>query len=114
MRDTLDVADIIAGGQLGIQVAGVILIDWTVTPVGGSAPAEEPTVEEPVVEEVVKIPSIYLPTQIGKEGSDEFAEIFNDLTHNVASDAYAHAENFKTTASGYASHAEGLNSVAEG
>jgi len=31
------VADIVAGGQLGIQVAGMILVDWTVTPVAGAA-----------------------------------------------------------------------------
>jgi len=50
-------------GDLGIQVAGVILVDWTVTPVGGSAPVEEPA-EEPVetpvetpVEEPVEEPA---------------------------------------------------------
>ncbi len=37
---------------LGIQVAGVVLLDWTVTPVAADEPAvEEPTVDEPVAEE---------------------------------------------------------------
>jgi len=57
------VAEFLAYGDLGIQVAGVILGNWTVTPVGGSAPAEEPVetpVEEPVetpVEEPAETPA---------------------------------------------------------
>lgn len=51
---------------------------------------------------------------IGKVGSEEFSTIFNDLTNNTATEAYAHAQNFKTTASGYASHAEGIQTTASG
>jgi len=61
------VKKIIANDSLGIQVAGIVLLDWTVTPVGGSdpveEPAEEPTVEEPVVEEpTVEEPVVEEPT----------------------------------------------------
>lgn len=42
------VAEFLANGKLGIQVAGIVLIDWTVTPVAADEPAEEPA-EEPVV-----------------------------------------------------------------
>ena len=46
------VAEFLANGKLGIQVAGIVLIDWTVTPVAADEPVvEEPVVEEPVVEE---------------------------------------------------------------
>ncbi len=69
---------------------------------------------EAVTETVVKIPEIYLPPSIGKVGSEEFSEIFNDLTNNTATQPYAHAQNFKTTASGYASHAEGIQTTASG
>ena len=48
------VKKIIAGGSLGIQVAGIVLIDWTVTPVAADEPVvEEPVVEEPTVDEPV-------------------------------------------------------------
>ncbi len=47
------VAKILSTGDLGIQVAGVVLLDWTVTPVAGSEPADEPVVDEPVVDEPV-------------------------------------------------------------
>jgi len=54
------VAKILSTGDLGIQVAGVVLLDWTVTPVGGAAAEEpeapvvdEPVVDEPVVDEPV-------------------------------------------------------------
>lgn len=49
------VAEFLAYGDLGIQVAGVILGDWTVTPVGGSEPVEEPA--ETPAEEPVEVPA---------------------------------------------------------
>ena len=46
------VAEILSYSRLGIQVAGVVILDWTVTPVAADEPVvEEPVVEEPVVEE---------------------------------------------------------------
>ena len=48
------VKKIIAGGSLGIQVAGIVLLDWTVTPVASDEPVvEEPVVDEPVADEPV-------------------------------------------------------------
>lgn len=47
------VAEFLANGKLGIQVAGIVLIDWTVTPVAAEEPVEEPAetpAEEPVEE----------------------------------------------------------------
>ena len=68
-----------------------------------------------VVSEVVhKIPAVYLPTTVGIEGTGTYSEIFNDVTNNIASGDYAHAENFNNNASGYSSHAEGLKNIASG
>ena len=54
------VKTILASGSLGIQVAGIVLLDWTVTPVAAEEPVEEPAeepaetpVEEPKEEPVV-------------------------------------------------------------
>lgn len=51
---------------------------------------------------------------IGKEGTADNAEVFNDYENNVASKQYAHAEGQFTTASGTASHAEGQGATASG
>ena len=73
------------------------------------------TLKIEVIGDVVhKIPEMYLPEKIGANGSGSYAEVFNDLTNNIASGDYSHAENFKATASGYASHAEGLSNQATG
>ena len=69
---------------------------------------------ECIGEYVHKIPDIYLPDRIGAFGTGGYAEIFNDLENNIASNDYAHAHNFRTTASGYASHAEGIRTTASG
>lgn len=44
---------------------------------------------------------------IGKAGTGENAEIFNDYTQNKANGNYSHAEGFNTKADNVASHAEG-------
>lgn len=49
-------------------------------------------------------------TQIGKAGTGDGAEIFNDYEGNVASGQYAHAEGGKTTALEDYSHIEGRSS----
>ena len=54
------------------------------------------------------------PTLIGKEGSVEGAEIFNDYDYNRASGICSHAEGCQTTASGGYSHAEGYYTTASG
>lgn len=61
-----------------------------------------------------KIPTEFLPeiSSVGKEGTGENAEIFNDYEENRASGIYSHAEGRGTSASGDYSHAEGLNSTA--
>ena len=51
---------------------------------------------------------------IGKSGTGENSEIFNDYTNNKATNIYSHAEGSYTTASGYGSHAEGGNTTASG
>ena len=65
-----------------------------------------------------KIDEKYLPDyqgkNIGKAGTAEGAEIFNNYEDNVASDLYAHAEGSYTTASSYSSHAEGSHTTADG
>lgn len=65
---------------------------------------------------VHKIPSEYLPeiSSIGKKGTGNAAEIFNDYENNEASGGYAHAEGRITIADGYASHAEGDRTIASG
>lgn len=65
---------------------------------------------------VHKIPSEYLPeiSSVGKEGTGEGAEIFNDYENNSASGKYAHAEGCDTIASGHRSHAEGWHVTAYG
>ena len=56
-----------------------------------------------------KIPSEYLPeiSSVGKEGTGEGAEIFNDYNQNEASGRYSHAEGYSTKAKGDYSHTEG-------
>lgn len=44
---------------------------------------------------------------VGKAGTGENAEIFNDYTQNKANGNYSHAEGFNTKADNVASHAEG-------
>lgn len=44
----------------------------------------------------------------------ENAEIYNDLTHNIAIGQYSHAEGTFTIAKGEASHAEGVETIASG
>lgn len=70
-----------------------------------------------------KIDEKYLPNLVGKKGTGEGAEVFNDYENNVASGDYAHAEGtyistrngmILSTASGAASHSEGRGCVASG
>ena len=58
----------------------------------------------------------YLPSSlgIGKVGTYEGAEIFNDYENNEASGRNSHAEGSGTTASGQNSHAEGNETTASG
>ena len=65
--------------------------------------------------EIVKIPLEYLPemNNIGKEGTGEGAEIFNDYENNTALGRYSHAEGRSTFASGDYSHAEGQYTTAK-
>lgn len=51
---------------------------------------------------------------VGKAGTGENAEIFNNYKDNDASGIYSHAEGHRTTASGNGSHAEGTGTVASG
>ena len=51
---------------------------------------------------------------IGKAGTGEGAEIFNDYEINEASGAYSHAEGYTCTASGAYSHAEGYCTITYG
>ena len=51
---------------------------------------------------------------IGKAGTGQGAEIFNDYEINEASGAYSHAEGYTCTASGAHSHAEGYTCTASG
>lgn len=53
-------------------------------------------------------------TKVGKATNTNGGEIFNDLTNNVASAQYAHAEGYKTQALKTAAHAEGSNTIANG
>lgn len=62
------------------------------------------------------IDSKYLPSHlgIGKKGTADNAEIFNDYFNNTASGYGAHAEGNHTTASGSYTHAEGSKTTASG
>lgn len=51
---------------------------------------------------------------IGKSGTSENSEIFNDYTNNSAVGKYSHAEGFKTATGNYAAHAEGGETQANG
>ena len=51
---------------------------------------------------------------VGQAGAGTNAEIFNDYTNNVASEEYAHAEGYMTSATAMRSHAEGQSTKAEG
>ena len=51
---------------------------------------------------------------VGKAGTGENAEIFNNYKGNDASGIYSHAEGHMTTASGHGSHAEGTTTTASG
>ena len=51
---------------------------------------------------------------IGKAGTGEGAEVFNNYAMNRAEGDYAHAEGHMTIGSGLAAHAEGYQSVASG
>ena len=53
------------------------------------------------------------PTLIGKEGSAEGAEIFNDYENSEAYGEFSHAEGYRTTATGNYSHAEGYYTQAQ-
>ena len=57
--------------------------------------------------------SVYL-AGIGRAGTGQYAEIFNNYQDNVASGAHSHAEGDCTTASGIGAHAEGLETTALG
>lgn len=51
---------------------------------------------------------------IGRKGSGEYAEVFNNTITNIASGDYSHAEGSYNKATGYCSHAEGQGSEANG
>ena len=51
---------------------------------------------------------------VGKKGTGEGAEIFNDYTNNQATGQFSHAEGYGAKAEGDASHAEGMDTVATG
>ena len=63
---------------------------------------------------ITKVPEQYLPPMIGRVGTGDNSEIFNDYTGNEASGDYSHAEGNGTTASFYCSHAEGNGTTASG
>lgn len=64
--------------------------------------------------DVEKLDPIYLPdTLIGKPGTGEYAETFNDPA-NYASGSYSHAEGNDTYAEGNCSHAEGKDTYTDG
>ena len=71
--------------------------------------------KQPVIH---KIDEKYLPESqggnIGKAGSGEDAEIFNDYENNTASGDLSHVEGYYSGAYGFASHAEGQLSHAVG
>lgn len=54
------------------------------------------------------------PSLIGKAGTGDHSEIFNDYTNNIASKTYSHAEGFHTNASGEYAHAENMWTTASG
>lgn len=56
----------------------------------------------------------FLPPVIGRPGTGENAEVFNDYPSNIASGDYSHAEGGRTKASNSYSHAEGYETVASG
>lgn len=72
-------------------------------------------------ETVYKLDEKYIPdtyvkfdNAVGRAGTGDDAEIFNNYEDNVASGQYSHAEGTDTEASGHASHAEGSYTVASG
>ena len=52
--------------------------------------------------------------KVGRSGTGNYSEIFNDYENNVASGIYSHAEGHETQATGVSAHAEGLGTVAAG
>lgn len=54
------------------------------------------------------------PNLIGKSGSGQYSEIFNDYTTNSAIGKYSHVEGYKSKAGNYVSHAEGFTTQANG
>jgi len=54
------------------------------------------------------------PVLVGRPGSAEGSEIFNDYESNYCGGTFAHAEGNKTHASGSCAHAEGHNTYASG
>lgn len=69
------------------------------------------------ISEVHKINNKYIDFPDGSYvgvANDNFGEVFNDYTNNVASGAYSHSEGLETTASGDISHAEGYGATASG
>lgn len=59
----------------------------------------------------------YIPesiSRIGRSGSEDYSEIFNNYVNNTASGRYSHAEGENTTAMGDYSHAEGSGTSADG
>ena len=55
---------------------------------------------------------IDIDNTIGRKGTGENAEIFNDYTNNQATGAFSHAEGSYTKAIGYGSHTEGIGTTA--
>lgn len=66
-------------------------------------------------EEVVhQLDSKYISGKFITSGTGENSEIFNDITNNIASFPYAHAEGRNTSAINVAAHAENYNNTASG
>lgn len=86
----------------GIQIATIFEGDSHVISLSG------------LVETYHKIDRKYLPHLVGRSGSEEGAEIFNNYNLNIASGGYAHAEGSNTTSEGWYSHAEGNSTSAVG
>ena len=67
-------------------------------------------------DEIKTLDRMFLPSDgfVGKNGTAEGSEIFNNYERNKASGGYSHAEGYNTRAEGFAAHAEGNWCVAEG
>lgn len=85
---------------------------WAI--VGGTSDAIKFT-EQQLTEEQKQVARENIgASSVGKPGTGEGAEIFNNYAKNEASEEYSHAEGFNTKASGRCSHTEGSVTVTRG